>query len=214
MIVRTTLLAAAALPLAACVIVVDAGGPDSGDFQTSFVADADEYLPAESELSAFTTLTAAAGTEVTLRPGDAFRIVLDDVARQRTVFDAEGDTLRITCRQSGRRGSCVRGDRGEVTVYAPSIAGLRASSGAVLTIADGFAEQPSLTARVSSGGDLDARALPAATVDASASSGGSMLVTATRRIDASASSGGSVRYWGDAEGDLRESSGGNISRAR
>ena len=63
---------------------------------------------------------------------------------------------------------------------------------------------------VSSSGDYDGIDVTSETVEASASSGGSIKVNVSERLNAKASSGGSIRYKGDPRGDRSSSSGGSI----
>ena len=224
-------IAAAPLALSACVIVVDSG-PHEADLASDYVAQADR-LPARSDLAAFTGVHAAAGTDVTVRGGEAFRIELDERAQERTVFEIEGGTLKVTCRKRGRAmGSCMRGDRGDAVVTMPEADAFRVSSGAVLRVekgvglmdeldirassggdmrlADDLGTVASLTARASSGGSLDATGVTAARAEADASSGGSLRVHVTAQLEADASSGGSVSYEGNPEVERSTSSGGSV----
>ena len=232
-------LAAAPLPLAACVVVVDAA-PSDGDlgvdarFAGQGRTEAGERLAAEARLDAFTMIEASAGVEVVLVPGDAHAISLDEDAQRRADYAVEDGTLRVTCRKrNGWGGNCLRGDRGTLTVTLPRAEALRASSGAVLTLREGVGLGEALSLRASSGGvlrakdkasvaTLDARASSGATLDArgiavdraeaDASSGASVrLGTVRRTLDAEASSGASVSYAGTPQVERRTSSGGSVS---
>ena len=207
MITRSVLAAAAALPLAACVVVVDGGGTDLA----ASYADDRPLLPSETSVEPFGEIAASAGTDVTLERADGYRLVFDGDARARTTYEVDGDTLRVTCRKV-RMGRCARGDRGAVTVYAPTVAALSASSGAVLAAKGDFESVPSLTVRVSSGGTVDARAVVARRVDAKATSGGDARVAASGVLTARASSGGSIRYEGEPQAEVSTSSGGSVRR--
>lgn len=69
-----------------------------------------------------------------------------------------------------------------------------------------------LTASCSSGADIKAADLEADRVDAKASSGADITVTAVKEINASASSGGDVTYYGNPQvKNVRSSSGGDIN---
>lgn len=82
------------------------------------------------------------------------------------------------------------------------------SSGADVDL-EGEAEK--CTADCSSGADIDVSDMRCTSVDASASSGGSIEVYATERLEADASSGGSIRYRGNPRNiDVDRSSGGSV----
>jgi hypothetical protein len=71
-----------------------------------------------------------------------------------------------------------------------------------------------LTVEASSAGSVDAYSLDSEQVDVSASSTGSVKVTATKEIEAKASSGGSVRYRGNpARSNINSSSGGSVKKS-
>ena len=70
-----------------------------------------------------------------------------------------------------------------------------------------------LKASASSGSDLQAGDLIANHVDASASSGGDVLIHAVKSLKANASSGGDVSYKGNPETeDVSTSSGGDVKK--
>jgi hypothetical protein len=71
-----------------------------------------------------------------------------------------------------------------------------------------------LEAQASSAGEISAYDLVAESVDASASSAGSIKISVTKGISAQASSGGSVRYRGNPErSNTHSSSGGSVKKA-
>lgn len=213
----TFLLPALALALPACIIVVDGDGDDDRKRDTlmmSFAGGPDGPLDVAEEvtLDSFTEIEAAAGTRVTVVPGDVSVIRLDARAAERTDFDVEDGTLSITCRKPCRNS----GSRGRVEVVAAGgISAASVSSGASMTFAEGWGSASSLALAVSSGGSLDAQGLRADNVTATASSGGSLLLHASNALTASASSGGSIKYHGSPDRLTQQSSsGGSIRQAR
>ncbi|MEM9233826.1 MAG: DUF2807 domain-containing protein [Pseudomonadota bacterium] len=215
---RTLLaLAAAATMTSACVIVVDGDDDDWDDrdsFRMSFAADmagpkGGPITVAETRaLDSFDSISASAGTDVTVVPGDTYEIRLDERALRRTSYEVKGDTLRISCDRP-----CGNGSRGRVEVVTPSLEAISVSSGAHLEINEGFASVDRLNLSASSGGHVNAKMLEANAASASASSGGSIHLSASQALTASASSGGSVKYNGNPDAlSVSESSGGSVKK--
>lgn len=203
-----------AVPVAATValFLIDANG-GGGALGTAHAAQ-----DARAELTAFDTVQASAGTNVIVTGGDAYAVSLDERAQRNAEYAVEDGVLRITCRRKKTLfGKTCAGSgktaRGTLTVTAPAIDALRASSGAALTVR-GDMKADTLSVDASSGATLNAEALVAASVEAEASSGASVRVTATDSLEARASSGGSIRYAGKPQTDMSESSGGSVRQAR
>lgn len=203
-------LAALSIGVSACVIVVDGEDDVETDgFRLNFAAV--EGVATTAPLPAFDAINVSAGTDVTVRKGATREIRLDARAAAATAYEVDDGSLRITCRKP-----CRSGNRGKVEVISPDVPDtIAASSGASLNFEGGWGEVPSLTASVSSGAALDASQLDAQDVTVSASSGGSVRVSADDSLTASASSGGSVNWTGDAQDvNVAQSSGGSVSPSR
>lgn len=98
----------------------------------------------------------------------------------------------------------------ELTIDAGSVTVEASSAGDVLL--EGKAKI--LDVDVSSAGEIDTYLVDSETVSASASSGGSVKVSASKELTARASSGGSIRYRGSpAKTNTNSSSGGSVKKA-
>ncbi len=215
---------------------VAGGSPRIATLRATQGDDDGERSPAQADLPRFTQVAASGGTSVTLREGRDYRIELDRDAQRRTVYEVDGETLKITCRKTGIMRSCGRGDRGEVTVTMPSVASLDASSGARIVVEGGkpegdalsvdassgasigfergFARVGTLSVDASSGASIDASEVEGREVDAEASSGASVSVKAMQALDADASSGASIRYSGEPRELRTDTSSGASVRKR
>lgn len=203
-----------AVPVAAtaALFLIDANG-SGGALGSAYAAQ-----DARAELAAFDTVRASAGTNVIVTGGDRYAIALDQRAQRNAEYTVEDGVLRITCRRRKTllAKTCAgsgKSARGTLTVTAPAIDALRASSGASVT-AEGSMTADSLSVDASSGASLNAEAVIAVSVEAEASSGAEVRVTATRRLVARASSGGSIRYAGEPQTDISVGSGGSVRPAR
>ncbi|MBX2917246.1 MAG: DUF2807 domain-containing protein [Cyclobacteriaceae bacterium] len=97
----------------------------------------------------------------------------------------------------------------EISIDAGSVTAEASSAGDV--VLEGKAR--SLQVDVSSAGEVDAYAVDCESVQADASSGGSIKVSASKELTARASSGGSIRYRGNpAKTNTNSSSGGSVKK--
>lgn len=181
------------------------------------------------DLAGFTSVSASAGVDVTISVGGDYSVVAESTPKglEKLKVELVGDELRIG-RQS-RTMSWGRSDRVSVTVVAPALSGVDASSGASVEAtgvdAGAFSIDVSsggdldiagrcdaLEADVSSGGSIDAVGFLCRTANASASSGGSADIYASESANGDASSGGSVDIHGKpATVNKDTSSGGSVS---
>jgi len=98
----------------------------------------------------------------------------------------------------------------EVTINARGVEVSASSAGEV----ELKGKAKSVDADASSAGEVDAYDLDAERVEAKASSGGSVKVTASNELDANASSGGSIRYRGNPDKSItNSSSGGSVKKS-
>lgn len=158
----------------------------------------------------FTDVAARAGAEVKLVYGPSQRVtVLEGDLKRGRIEVKDGHRLEI----AGCDGSfCWGSHKLVVEVVTPQIDFVLAQSGAQVTASGEFPKQAHLTVRAYSGGEADARAIPAEAVDAQAGSGGNADVHALSMLKARANSGGQLRYMGrPAQVDSQSNSGGGIS---
>ena len=145
-------------------------------------------------LGDFRSVELRGGGRATVRHGPIRAFALREGNFEISRVEVVGDRLVIErCRDQ-----CPRGYRLEVEVTAPEIDALAVTDGGLLQASGDFPVRPAVTAAVSSGGMVDARALSAEQVTASVSHGGGILVRPGRDMNASVSNGGIVTYWGEA----------------
>jgi hypothetical protein len=157
----------------------------------------------------FSAITATSGVDVTLIYGPSPRVTViqGDISKAR-IEVRDGHTLEI----SGCNGLCVFHKTLKVEVVAPRIDGVVAHSGADVAARGNFPKVPNLHVTAHSGGDVDAFAIPADTVDVNANSGGDAKVTALVSLNANANSGGDITYRGHPpHANIKTSSGGDIN---
>lgn len=133
------------------------------------------------------------GGLVTVRYGQTRQY---DVRGDRTgrAITADGDRLVIDrCRQN-----CRHGQRLEVVVTTPAIGRLAVRDGGLIQVRGDFPAQPSVSASVDSGGQIDMRPLAAGQVSAAVSQGGRIFARPLRAMNAAIADGGLVTYWGEA----------------
>jgi hypothetical protein len=98
----------------------------------------------------------------------------------------------------------------EVTVEANQVEASSSSAGDI----ELKGKAKSISVDASSAGEIDAYDLESDSVDAEASSGGSVKVNVNKNLDAHASSGGSIRYRGNPDKSITESSsGGSVKKS-
>jgi hypothetical protein len=98
----------------------------------------------------------------------------------------------------------------EVSIQAESVYTEASSAGDI--VLEGKASRLDVTA--SSAGEIDAYGLESESVEASASSAGSIKINVTKKLEAHASSGGSIRYRGSpASTNTGSSSGGSVKKS-
>lgn len=168
--------------LLASLVAAALAGPAAS--QTGRGTTLGEFRAVELRDGGRVTVLHGATRALTLRGGNL------DISRVEVV----GDWLVIErCRTR-----CPRGYRLEVEVTAPELDALAVTDGGLLQASGDFPARTDVVASVSSGGMVDARALPAERVTASVSHGGGIFVRPSREMTASVSNGGLVTYWGEA----------------
>jgi len=178
-------------------------------------------------LSGFTSVSASAGTDVTVAVGQSFSVDVSGPDAARIVTRLQGPTLIV----ERTRGWHWRGrPDAEVRVTMPRVEALSASSGADLVVSGVDAPNidldsssgadlrvsgrcASFTAEASSGADIHGQELRCENGSVEASSGADARVFASGRLDVEASSGAGVLAYGNPGiGNIDLSSGGSLRR--
>jgi hypothetical protein len=175
-------------------------------FASAAPAAAAELVPVRE----FRSIELQGGGTVTVRPGPVQRVTL-----------LRGST-RVSEIKVGRNGRleiaacklrCPDGYRLEVLVESPRVPGLAVVGGGSISAARGFPRQPQLSAAISGGGQIDARAVAADTGSAAINGGGLISVHSQSRLSGAVNGGGVIRYWGDPQVASIVNGGGRIVRA-
>ncbi len=144
-------------------------------------------------LAPFARVKASDGAHVIIRHGDRQQVTLAAGSTQYSRIEVRDGVLEIeTCKDW----SCPRHYRLEIDIAVPEISALDASDGASIEAQGDFPTQAHLAAKASDGGNVDARAVAAAEVNAVATDGGEVSVEPRQAMNARADDGGLVRYWG------------------
>jgi len=144
-------------------------------------------------LPGFTGVKASDGADVVIHHGARQSVVLTKGSTQYSRLEVRDGTLHIeTC----KGWHCPWHYSLHVEITMPDVAALYATDGARVSAEGAFPAQPHLSAKATDGGRVEARAIAAADVDASASDGGALSVQPRRTMNARAVDGGVVRYWG------------------
>jgi len=144
-------------------------------------------------LPVFTSVKASDGAKVVIRHGEHQQVILAAGSTEHSRIEVRDGVLVIeTCKDW----FCPRQDRLEIDVTTPGLSGLEAEDGARIEAQGDFPAQAHLAARATDGGNVDARAIAAADVNAVATDGGEVEIEPRGSMKARAEDGGLVRYWG------------------
>ncbi|MEM6627178.1 MAG: head GIN domain-containing protein [Pseudomonadota bacterium] len=214
---RTAGLVAAAAVLSGCINIIEARTDGSSDY----VYDGD-IVDTVFDVGPFDGIRAGSGLDVVFEQSDDFVVVAEGGPRQLENVDAyvEDGVLRLS--QDNRVGA-------DFYVSAPVLTSIDVSGGAdfiaedleldeIYLEASGGADLEVsgvcavVTARASSGADIEAGDLKCARADVKASSGGDVEVYASRSAEAEASTGGDVDVRGAPDDvESTESFGGDVT---
>lgn len=162
----------------------------------------------DTALEAFSRISVATGADVTVVPGDIFRLKADAKAVKKLDFKVKGETLIIR-----KRRMSMGGLEGKIEVTTPGFDEIEASTGADLLVEKGFEPVEFLNLEASTGAMLDVRQLTAKEVRADASTGAELVLTVTERMNADASTGAFIHYSGNPTSvTVDTSTGGEVSR--
>lgn len=154
----------------------------------------------------FDSVELRGGGRVTIRHGATQRVTLLSGNTQMSSLSVDRDG-KLVIR------ACVRSCsnyRLEVEIVTPQLDGIAISGGGSIRTESGFAERRGLTLAVNGGGELDATAVPAASVSALVNGGGAILTRARTRLAASIQGGGAIRYRGDPTVSAAINGGGTV----
>lgn len=142
----------------------------------------------------FQSVQLRGGGNVVIVPGPTERVTIVEGSSRFTRFRVErGRQLKIdTCNND-----CPRFYRLRIQIQSPNVPDLAVSGGGAITVQNGFRPQRQLSAAVSGGGRVDARAVEAVDVSAAVKGGGELLVRARSSLAGAVSGGGLIRYWGN-----------------
>lgn len=180
-------------------------------FAVAFAASAPALAIEPVAVPAFRSVELRGGGEIVVRPGPAQRV---------TILEGSTQFTRVRVRKNGQlqidacNARCPRQYRLRVEIQAPRVPALAVMGGGTIQASGGFAPQSDLTAAVSGGGAIDARAASADSVTAAVNGGGKIEVSATRALTAAVNGGGDVRYWGKPTVTMAVRGGGTVRPGR
>lgn len=158
----------------------------------------------------FNAVQATDGAHVIIRHGSVQQVTMVKGSTQYSRFEVRDGVLHlVTC----EGWHCPRHYEFKVDITMPDIKAIDASDGAYIETQGSFPAQGELAIKATDGGNIDARALAAANVNARASDGGNMKIRPLRAMKAHADDGGNIEYWGHPTvTSLVAEDGGNVSQ--
>ena len=144
-------------------------------------------------VAAFDSLELQGGGRVTIRHGATQSV---------TLVRGNLETTRFTVRRDGKLeiDACVRNCPDyelEVEIVTPVLEGVGIEGGGSIRAEGAFPDRDALALGISGGGEIDMRAIRAASVAAGINGGGSILAHARDRLVAGIDGGGEIRYLGE-----------------
>ncbi len=186
---------------------------------TSVAAVAQTVVP----LQRFDAVELSGGGEVILRYGPVQRVTIVEGNTQISDIRVEGREERRVGRNTMISGNdrlvispcrqrCPERYKLVVEVQTPDIDALAVRGGGMIRVREGFRPASNVAVAVSGGGQIDARALAAASASAAVNGGGAAMVGPSSRLSAVVNGGGMVRYWGNPRVSTVVSGGGTVVR--
>ena len=160
-------------------------------------------------LAPFKSVGLQGGGSIVLRHGDVQRVTLLKGSTDYTRFNIHGSSLNIEACNN----SCPHDYDLEIEIVSPVIEGVAIQGGGEIKAQGAFPAGGRLEAAVSGGGDIDVRAIPAASVEAAVNGGGDIATTATQALNAAVSGGGDITYYGNPQVNQAVSGGGSVTHA-
>jgi hypothetical protein len=156
---------------------------------------------------AFDSIGLEGGGRVTVRHG---------ATQSLTLVRGSLDMTRFTVARDGKLeiDACVRTCRNydlEVEIVTPVLEGVGIEGGGSIRAEGAFPEADTLALGISGGGEIDMRAIHAATIAAGIDGGGSILAFARDRLAAGIDGGGEIRYLGNPTVTSGINGGGSVS---
>jgi hypothetical protein len=142
----------------------------------------------------FNSVEASDGAHVIIRHGGAQQVTMLKGSTEFSRFEVRDGVLHLTTCEGWH---CPRNYSFEVDVVMPAINAIEASDGAYIETQGSFPAQGDLSVKATDGGDIDARAIAAANVNAKASDGGNLKIRPRKSMQAHADDGGNIEYWGN-----------------
>jgi hypothetical protein len=175
----------------------------------SFAVAAPAFAAQTIAVGPFSAVEASDGAHVIIRHGDRQQVTMIDGSLEFSRFDVRDGTLHLVTCQGWR---CPHHYKFKVEVVMPQINAIEASDGAYIETQGSFPGQRDLAVKASDGGNIDARAIAAANVNAKASDGGNLRIQPRQTLKAHADDGGNIEYWGHPTiTSLVSEDGGNVS---
>ena len=157
----------------------------------------------------FSAVEASDGAHVIIRHGDRQQVTMIDGSLEFSRFEVRDGTLHLVTCQGWR---CPHHYKFKVEVMMPQVDAIDASDGAYIETEGSFPGQRDLAVKATDGGNIDARAIAAANVNAHASDGGNLRRRPRETLKAHADDGGNIEYWGHPTiTSLVAEDGGNVS---
>ena len=158
---------------------------------------------------AFDSVQLRGGGSVVVRPGPQ-RVIIISGSTQFTELrvDHRGQLRIDAC-----DGRCPRNYDLRIEIHSPTVPDLAINGGGSIVAAPGFAPQGQLSAAVSGGGQIDARALAASKVSAAVNGGGEVLTGNSSSLSAAVNGGGLIQYSGNPHVSSAVRGGGAVVRA-
>ncbi|HSM94781.1 MAG TPA: DUF2807 domain-containing protein [Rhizomicrobium sp.] len=142
----------------------------------------------------FNAVEASDGAHVIIRHGNRQQVTMVEGSTEYSRFEVRDGVLHLVACQGWH---CPWNYKFKVEVTMPQINAIDASDGAYIETQGSFPAQHDLAVKATDGGNIDARALAAANVNAHASDGGNLKIHPRQSMKAHADDGGNIDYWGN-----------------
>lgn len=182
-------------------------------FATTFAAVALFAVPALAgtpvSVGRFDGVELRGGGHVTVKHGASQSVTLLKGSTQYTRFHIRDSHVLVidVC-----DGNCPTVYDLDVQIATPDLASAAVDGGGEIVAASGFPARNEFAVAVNGGGDVDMRAISAASVSAAVHGGGDVHVTATQQLNAAVSGGGDITYRGNPQVNEAVNGGGSVER--
>ena len=176
-------------------------------FALAFAAAAPAVATEVVSLPQFRSVELRGGGDIVVRPGPVQRVTILEGSSQFTQFHVEPyRKLRIDACNN----RCPRHYRLRIQIESPQVPDVAIAGGGAIRATGGFAPQSQLSAAVHGGGEIDLRAVQAASVSAAINGGGQISVAARNSLSAAVNGGGEIRYAGNPQVSMAVHGGGVV----